>query len=354
MKAMLTLFACAIALATAAPALAGNGQSVSESLGAMQVSSTNVSPALSVAAPVGASAPVCVAGNCSSSQSVGSGGLSAATVDGGTSHAAGQRASESAGSVQAGSTNVSPVVSAAAPVGVSAPMCAASRCSTNHSVGNAGSADATVAGGESHVAGQQVSRSLGSVQVGSTNVSPVVSAAAPIGVSAPVCAAGTCSSSQTVGGGGTRSGGGSVPPPPSAGSGGSAGGESSGGTTPGGSSSGATQSAGSGGAKAVGGAQRGVGSSAGKVPRSGVFTPTAVPHGGHEARASGRGRHAARNSGGCDFAGTSAKFRVKPTAAGFAPTGGFSWTLLLGILCGALGFSSLAQWVRTEMRGLKS
>jgi hypothetical protein len=197
MKFMLTLFACLVALATAAPALAGNGQSVSESVGAVQASSTSVNPAVSVVAPVGVSAPVCVASACSTSQPAAPVSSGSSTTGGRQSRTARQKASHSAGVVQVGTTNVSPALSAAAPVGASAPVCVASRCSSGQSSGQAGAGASTTNGGQSRPSGQRVSQSVGAVQVDSTTVSPAASVAAPIGVFVPVWAASGCSVSQS-------------------------------------------------------------------------------------------------------------------------------------------------------------
>jgi hypothetical protein len=89
-----------------------------------------------------------------------------------------------------------------------------------------------------------------------------------------------------------------------------------------------------------------------KGQRNGAFTPPAVPQQSRSATAgsqNGKGRHAARPNG-CVFSGTSAKLDGRPSAAGFVPAGGWSLPLLLAIACGLLGFASLSQWVRSEMR----
>jgi hypothetical protein len=285
MKLMFTLLACLVALATAAPALAGNGQSVSGSIGAVQASSTSVDPAVSVAAPVGASAPVCVASACSTSQSAGQADSAASTTGGGQIHPAGQKVSKSVGAVQVGSTDVSPAVSVAAPVGASAPVCVASGCSASQSTEQAGSGGtSSQTGGQSQTVGPQTTQTPSSVQT-------------------------------------------------------SAGGESS--------RSKSTGSAGSGGAKHGAGSR-----SAGKGRPNGLFAPTAGRHESMSAAGSsenGKGQRATHPKG-CAFSGASAKLNGRPTASGLVPSGGWSLTLLLAIACGLLGFSSLSQWVRSELR----
>jgi hypothetical protein len=335
MKFMLTLFACLVALATAAPALAGNGQSVSESVGAVQASSTSANPAVSVVAPVGVSAPVCVASACSTSQPAAPASSRSSTTGGGQSRTARQKVSHSAGSVQVGSTNVSPAVSAAAPVGASAPVCVVSRCSMGHSSGQAGSSASTANGGQSRPSGQRASQSVGAVQVDSTTVSPAASMAAPVGAFVPVCAASGCSVSQSQTSGPQTSQTWNAVP-----------------NATGGKSSRST-SAGPAGPR---GAERGVGnSSAVKGQSNGAFAPIAGPQHSPSTAAGGQEgeEHHAAHSNGCAFAGASAKLHGSPTAAGLVPSGAWSLTLLLAIACGLLGFSSLSQWVRSEVRWWK-
>jgi hypothetical protein len=334
MKFMLTLFACLVALATAAPALAGNGQSVSESVGAVQASSANANPAVSVVAPVGASAPVCVASACSTSQPAAPASSASSTTGGGQSRTARQKASHSAGAVQVGSTNVSPAVSAAAPVGASAPVCVASRCSTSQSSGQPGSVASTTNGGQSRPSGQRVSQSVGAVQVDSTTASPAASVAAPIGVVVPVCAASGCSVSQSQTSEPQTSQTSNAVP--------NVGGKSS-----------RSKSAGSVGPR---GAERGVGNnSAVKGRGNGAFAPVAGPRHSPSTAAGGQEgeEHHAARSNGCAFSGASAKLNGSPTAAGLVPSGAWSLTLLLAIACGLLGFASLSQWVGSEVRWWK-
>lgn len=165
MKLMLTLLACLVALATTAPALAGNGQSVTESVGAVQVSSTSVNPPASVAAPMSASAPVCVASSCSTGQSEGQAGSSASTTGGGQSRPAGQKVSQSVGAVQVGSTTASPAVSVTAPAGAFVPVCVASGCSASQSVGQPGAGSgSTSSDGQSQTIGQQPSQTPNTVK----------------------------------------------------------------------------------------------------------------------------------------------------------------------------------------------
>jgi hypothetical protein len=287
MKLVLTLFACLAALATAAPALAGNGQSVTESIGTVQASSTNIAPAVAVAAPVAASAPVCVASACSTGQSTEPAGSAASTTSGGQSRPAGQRVSDSVGAVQLDSTNVSPAVSAAAPVGVFVPVCVASRCSAGQAVGQADSG--------SNSTGGDVQGETASPQ---TTQSP----------SAPPSASGAKQP-------GSRS----------------------------------TRSSGSGGAEG-GAADRSAGNEPRSglfAPTSGPHPRGS----GRSAAGgqSGKEGHAAQSKG-CVFSGVSAKLDGRPAAAGFVPAGGHSLTLLLAIACGLLAVSSFTQWVGSEAR----
>jgi hypothetical protein len=340
MKFMLTLFACLVALATAAPALAGNGQSVSESVGAVQASSTNANPAVSVVAPVGASAPVCVASECSTSQPAAPVSSASSTTGGGQSRTARQKASHSAGAVQVGSTNVSPTVSAAAPVGASAPVCVASRCSTSQSSGQAGSGASTTNGGQSRPSGQRVSQSVGAAQVDSTTVNPAASVAAPIGAVVPVCVASGCSVSQSQTSEPKASQTSNAVPHGAAGK------------------SSRSKSAGSVGPR---GAERGVGNnSAVKGRGNGPFAPVAGPRHSPSTAAEGQEgegqegeEHHAAHSNGCAFSGASAKLNGSPTAARLVPSGAGSLTLLLAIACGLFGFASLSQWVGSEVRWWK-
>ena len=83
MKRMLMLGVFLIALATAAPALADNGQSGTQSAGTVQVDSTTASPSLSANTPVNANAPVCVASDCTGSNAGQTSGGGSATTGGG-------------------------------------------------------------------------------------------------------------------------------------------------------------------------------------------------------------------------------------------------------------------------------
>jgi hypothetical protein len=292
MKLMLTLLACLVALATAAPALAGNGQSVTESVGAAQASSTNVNSAVSVAAPVAASAPVCVASACSTSQSSGPAGSGASTAGGGESQPAAQKVSESIGAVQLGSTNAGPAVAAAAPVGAFAPVCVASGCTAGQSAEQGGSGASTGSPDESQTAGPQAAQT------------PTVAQPAPTGAKP---AHGRSHRPDRAHG-----------------------------------------------AKAANGANPGVGNrSSSERPRNGVFAPVAGPHKGLSAAAadqSGERRRAALPNG-CVFSGVSAKFNGKPAEAGFVPSGGHSVFFLLAVGCGLMGWLlRLSGWVTHETR----
>lgn len=288
MKLMLMFLACLVALAMAAPALAGNGQTVSESLGAVQVNSVTVSPAVAATLPVGGSAPVCVASNCSSTQTVGEGASSGASTAGGDkSHVAGQSVSESLGAAQVGSATVSPAVAVTAPVGAAVPVCVAGTCSNGQTAGQTGSSGASTVGGrESHT--------VGNLQ----------------------------------------------PPPMHAAAGGAKGAKASG-HRPSGKlgSHHASPAARS----AEHGPRTGVFA---PIIRPGNGTSS------RSAAECGKGRrcHAARRPRACGFSGASAKLRASPTAASLLPSGGLSLLLLLAIGGALTALTSVGQWVSSLVR----
>jgi hypothetical protein len=221
-KSIVAVGALLCALAMAAPALAEKGQSASHSGLTVQVGSATASPSAAAESPANLNAPVCVASTCQSSSE-------SQTVDGSSASGTGtadedstQSASESLGTVQVGSVGVSPVVAADAPVDANAPVCVLASCSSGSGGQQTGGASGSSAGSGSGQAGDQsASESLGTVQVGSVGVSPVVAADAPVDANAPVCVLASCSSvsagQQTggdgpggsgPGGGGTEAGGG--------------------------------------------------------------------------------------------------------------------------------------------------
>jgi len=129
-KSIVAVGALLCALATAAPALAEKGQSASHSGLTVQVGSATASPSAAAESPANLNAPVCVASTCQSSPE-------SQTVDGSSASGAGtadedstQSASESLGTVQVGSVDVSPVVAADAPVDANAPVCVLASCSS--------------------------------------------------------------------------------------------------------------------------------------------------------------------------------------------------------------------------------
>jgi len=251
------------------------------------------------------------------------------------------------------SVTVGPAVAATAPVGASVPVCVASNCSSTQTAGGDASSGASTAGGDtSHVAGQSVSKSLGAVQVGSAIVSPAVAVTAPIGAAVPVCVVGTCSNGQTVGqagssGASTVVGGreshaiGNLQPPPIHVA------------VPGAKGTKASDHRRSGkvgsdhalpaGRSAENGPRRGV-----FVP----ITRMGNGRSARSTAECGKGRrcHAALRPKACGFSGTSAKLRANPTAASLLPSGGLSLLLLLAIGGGLTALTSLGQWVRSLVR----
>jgi hypothetical protein len=348
MKVMFTLLACLVALATAAPALAGNGQSATQSVGTAHMGSPNVSPAVS--APVAAQAPVCVAAHCSTGQGTGHAGSKASTATGG-GHAVHQSASQSVGTAQVGSPNVSPAVSMAAPVAAQAPVCVAARCSTGQSAGQAvSSGAATTTGGGRSRSGQSASQSVGTVQVGSTDVSPAVSVAVPVAAQAPVCVAARCSTGQGTaqagsGGAGTTAAGGQT----------QAGSRTS--SSTGGSASSHSAHVGSSGVSAAGGGHaRSGGGSAVTPSGSGTFVPPVISSHGRKAAPSSAGCSKSRgcrraHAKACGFTGASARLNSTPTSASLLPFGSLPLTLLLAaVYLGLSVCSRLYRWVKSEAR----
>jgi len=129
-KSIVAVGALLCALAMAAPALAEKGQSASHSGLTVQVGSATASPSAAAESPANLNAPVCVASTCQSSSE-------SQTVDGSSASGTGtadedstQSASESLGTVQVGSVGVSPVVAADAPVSANAPVCVLASCSS--------------------------------------------------------------------------------------------------------------------------------------------------------------------------------------------------------------------------------
>src|SRR5204862_385269 len=155
----------------------GGGQTVQNSVGTVQVGSANVSPAASANAPVNANAPVTVAGDQGSASATQSGGENTASSSTSTQNETGtQNAQSSIGTVQVGSVDVDPAVAVNAPVNGNAPVCAASDCAGGDaSQSTTGSnASTSTSGGQS---GDQTTRhSIGTVQIGSVDVNPAVSA----------------------------------------------------------------------------------------------------------------------------------------------------------------------------------
>jgi hypothetical protein len=148
--------------------------------------------------------------------------------------------------VQVGSADVSPAAAVEAPVDANAPVCVLAACSSASGGQQSGGASASSGGsGSGGAGGQSASQSLGTVQVGSADVSPAVAAEAPVDANAPVCVLAACSSVS----GGQQTGGG----PGGGGTGGGPGGGDTGGGPGGGDTGGGPGGGGSGGGPGGGG-----------------------------------------------------------------------------------------------------
>ena len=168
----------------------GSGpENVTQSVGSLQVGSVAVNPAASSNAPVNGNAPVCVASACSggNSQQASSGSDSSSTADGGGP----QTVTQSILTGQVGSAGVDPVGAVNAPVNGNVPVCVASACSGGNSQqasSGSDSSSSTSGGGGP----QDVANSIVTVQIGSANVNPAATANAPANGNVPVCVASTC------------------------------------------------------------------------------------------------------------------------------------------------------------------
>ncbi len=173
MKRILAVGVAILALATAAPALAG--QSADQSAGTAQIGSATVDPSLSANAPVNLDAPVCVASDCSGGTATQtSGGSQASTTSDGGGQG-GQTADQSTGTVQVNDANGSPAVTANAPVDANAPVCVASDCSGSNAEQQGGSGQSsTQTSDQSQTGGQTSDQSIGTVQTNDANGSPAV------------------------------------------------------------------------------------------------------------------------------------------------------------------------------------
>src|SRR5207244_3320791 len=183
MKLILALGAVVLALATAAPALAG--QSADQSAGTAQIGTATVDPSLTANAPVNADAPVCVASDCSDATATQTSGGSEASTSSGGGGDGGQTADQSAGTVQVTDVNGSPAVTANAPVNADAPVCVASDCSGATAAQTSGGSDSSTSSGGGGAGGQTADQSAGTVQVTDANGSPAVTANAPVNADAP-------------------------------------------------------------------------------------------------------------------------------------------------------------------------
>jgi hypothetical protein len=228
-RRLLILGACiAVALAaTASPALA-DGQSTAGSLVTGQIGTIELSPNSAAAAPVNADAPVCVLSACA--EAGGAQSSAASTAAGGSTEGAGddsQSNRHSVGTVQAGSVGLAPATALNAPITANAPVCALAACRGGAAPHGAGSSIAgSTTGSHRDSAPQSTERSVGTVQIAAVDAKPATSAAAPVGINAPVCVLAACegtASNDTHGGAAATSTDASGPGRPAESAGGSAG-----------------------------------------------------------------------------------------------------------------------------------
>ena len=142
-----------------------------------------------VNAPVNGNVPVCVASTCNggNSQQASSGSDSSSSTSGGGGP---QDVANSIVTVQIGSANVNPAATANAPANANVPVCVASTCNGGDSTqSSAGSSNtSTTTGGGS----QDVTHSIGTVQVGTVGVTPAATTNTPANGNAPVCVGSSC------------------------------------------------------------------------------------------------------------------------------------------------------------------
>ena len=146
-------------------------------------------PWVAVNAPVNGNVPVCVASTCNggNSQQATSGSDSSSSTSGGGGP---QDVANSIVTVQIGSANVNPAATVNAPANANVPVCVASTCSGGDSTqSSAGSSTtSTTTGGGS----QDVTHSIGTVQVGTVGVTPAATTNTPANGNAPVCVGSSC------------------------------------------------------------------------------------------------------------------------------------------------------------------
>jgi hypothetical protein len=181
----------------------GSLQVAGNSIGTVQVGSVNATPATSVNAPVNVNAPVTVAGSSgNSSAGQTTGGAAAATSSSGGS-ASNQSANHSIGTVQVGSVNAAPATAVNAPVNVNAPVTVAGSSGDSSAGQTTGGAAAATSSSDGSSSNQSACCSIGTVQVGSVNAAAATAINAPANVNAPITVAGSSGNSsagQTTGG----------------------------------------------------------------------------------------------------------------------------------------------------------
>ena len=138
----------------------------------------------------------------------------ASTESSGPSQAGPKSVEQSLLTAQVGSVDLDPALALAAPVNANAPVCVLSDCSSSGGGQQQGSTSTSAQGsGPSQIGSQSAVSSLGTVQIGSLGVDSAVAASAPVNADAPICVLADCTSSipgQPGGGGpqGDGSGGG--------------------------------------------------------------------------------------------------------------------------------------------------
>jgi hypothetical protein len=197
---------------------APGAQSAAGSIGTVQVGAANVDPTAAASVPVNANAPVCGVAACrggTARQTTGNTSASHSKKAHSQGGSGSQKTHHSFGTVQIGSANVDPPLVVSAPVDANAPVCAAASCGGGHATQSGGNVDATSSQpGQGGSGDQSTGGSIGTVQLGSADVSPSIALSVPVSADAPACVLAACGggTSQETGGGGNGGGGGIATP----------------------------------------------------------------------------------------------------------------------------------------------
>ena len=183
-------------------------QSSDNSVGAVQLGSAGVDPAVAANLPVNANAPVCVLADCASSGGNQTSGDSSAASSGSTGGGDAQSSTNSVVVAQATSVGVDPVSAASVPVNANAPVCVLASCSSSGGSQTAGSSSAASGAGSSGGSGGQSSdSSAGVLQAGAAGVDPAAALGVPVNTNAPICILADCTTTGvTQAGGGSTAG----------------------------------------------------------------------------------------------------------------------------------------------------